>query len=69
MLKKIGVTYRTAWSYWKSGKIDAYQLSNGLRRSHRRTEKLIKELSKQDTEKYQGIYVPEQQIKKICGRK
>jgi len=27
--KKLGVTYRTAWNYWKSGKIDAYQLSNG----------------------------------------
>lgn len=27
--KQIGVSYRTAWRHWKSGKLDAYQLSSG----------------------------------------
>lgn len=27
--KKIGVCYKTAWNYWKSGKLNAYQLPNG----------------------------------------
>lgn len=27
--KQVGVSYRTAWRYWKDNKLDAYQLSTG----------------------------------------
>lgn len=27
--KQVGVSYRTAWRYWKDGKLDAYQLPSG----------------------------------------
>lgn len=27
--KKLGICYKTAWNYWKAGKLDAYQLPTG----------------------------------------
>ena len=27
--KKLGISYKTAWRYWKDGKLDAYQLPTG----------------------------------------
>ncbi|HVB59619.1 MAG TPA: hypothetical protein VNE61_00370 [Ktedonobacteraceae bacterium] len=29
MQKKMGVSYKTAFRWWKSGKLDAYQLDTG----------------------------------------
>ena len=27
--KQVGVTYKTAWQWWKAGQLDAYQLPTG----------------------------------------
>jgi putative resolvase len=27
--KQMGVTYKTAWQWWKAGQLDAYQLPTG----------------------------------------
>src|SRR5215469_962021 len=27
--KQVGVTYKTAWQWWKAGQLDAYQLPSG----------------------------------------
>ncbi len=28
--KQVGVTYKTAWKWWKAGHLDAYQLPTGM---------------------------------------
>ena len=27
--KQVGITYKTAWQWWKAGQLDAYQLPTG----------------------------------------
>jgi predicted site-specific integrase-resolvase len=42
--KKLGICYKTAWRYWKSGKLDAYQTSTGtviVREEQKREEQHV----------------------------
>jgi predicted site-specific integrase-resolvase len=42
--KKLGICYKTAWRYWKAGKLDAYQTSTGtviVREEQKREEKHV----------------------------